>query len=190
MAKVTQIRWHGRGGQGIKVASYLLAECALEEGKWSQGFPDYGPERRGAPVRGFNRISDERIDLHCPITEPDIVIVTDDTMIRKLDVCAGLKTDGVCLVNTPCDPKAARSRLKLNGGKVFTVDATRISRDIMGRPMPNTPMMGALCKASGVLKLETVVKEVGKVFEKKYGKEVAEKNIRAINRAYAEVQGE
>jgi pyruvate ferredoxin oxidoreductase gamma subunit len=190
MKKVTQIRWHGRGGQGVKVASFLLAECALEEGKWSQGFPDYGPERRGAPVRGFNRISEERIDLHCPIADPDIVIVTDDTMLRKIDVCAGLKENGICLVNTTCDPKTARSRLNFSGGKVFTVDATRISREVMGRPMPNTPMMGALCKVSGVLKLETVIKQVGKTFEKKYGKEVADKNIEALKKAYTEVKGE
>jgi len=190
MKKVIQIRWHGRGGQGIKVASFLLAECALEEGKYCQGFPDYGPERRGAPLRGFNRISGERIDLHCPITEPDVVVVVDDTLIRKIDVCAGLKKDGICIINTPCDPSVARPRLKMNGGKVFTVDATKISRDVLGRPVPNTAMMGALCKASGVLKLDTVIKQVSKTFEKKYGKAVADKNIEAIRRAYAEVKGE
>ena len=190
MKNVTQIRWHGRGGQGVKVASSLLAECALEEGKWAQGFPDYGPERRGAPIRGFNRISDERIDLHCPIAEPDVVLVVDDTLIRKIDVCAGLGKEGICIINTPCDPSVARAKLKMNGGKVFTVDATRISREVLGRPVPNTAMMGALCKATGVLKLDTLIKQGGKIFEKKYGKAVADKNVEAIRRAYAEVKGE
>jgi pyruvate ferredoxin oxidoreductase gamma subunit len=190
MNDVTAIRWHGRGGQGAKMASFLLAECALEEGKWSQGFPDYGPERSGAPVRGFNRISDKRIDLHCPITQPDIVIVLDDTLIGRVDVCGGLKEGGICIVNTQCDPVAIRSRLKLNGGRVFTVDATKIALSEIGRPIPNTAMFGALCKASGLLKLETLVKEIGKKFKKKFGPEVAESNIKAVQRAYSEVVGE
>jgi pyruvate ferredoxin oxidoreductase gamma subunit len=190
MKPITQIRWHGRGGQGAKVASFLLAECALEEGKWSQGFPDYGPERSGAPVRGFNRISDERIDLHCPITEPDIVIVLDETLIGRVDVCGGLKENGICVVNTPCDPALMRSRLKLKGKKVFTVDASNVARAEIGRPIPNTAMLGAVCKVSGVLKLETVVKEIQKIFQKKFGSEVAEKNVRAVRRAYSEVKGE
>ncbi len=190
MQNITAIRWHGRGGQGAKMASFLLAECALEEGKWSQGFPDYGPERSGAPVRGFNRISDKRIDLHSPITEPDIVIVLDDTLIGRVDVCGGLKEGGICIVNTQCDPAVMRSRLKLNGRKVFTVDATKIALAEIGRPIPNTAMFGALCKASGVLKLDTVVKEIKKKFEKKFGAEVAESNIKAVERAYSEVTGE
>ncbi|KPJ58970.1 MAG: pyruvate synthase [Latescibacteria bacterium DG_63] len=190
MKDIVAIRWHGRGGQGAKMASFLLAECALEEGKWSQGFPDYGPERSGAPVRGFNRISDRRIDLHCPITDPDIVIVLDDTLIGKVDVCGGLKKDGICLVNTQCDPASMRAQLKLNGRKVFTVDATKIALSEIGRPIPNTAMFGALCKASGVLRLETVVSEIKRVFKKKFGPEVAESNIKAVERAYAEVRGE
>ncbi|MCX5800340.1 MAG: 2-oxoacid:acceptor oxidoreductase family protein [Candidatus Eisenbacteria bacterium] len=190
MKPITQIRWHGRGGQGAKVASFLLAECALEEGKWSQGFPDYGPERSGAPVRGYNRISDERIDLHCPITEPDIVIVLDETLIGRVDVCGGLKEDGICVVNTSCDPALMRSRLKLKGRKLFVVDASNVARAEIGRPIPNTAMMGAVCKVSGVLKLETVVKEIQKIFQKKFGAEVAEKNVKAVRRAYAEVKGE
>ncbi|UCF78969.1 MAG: 2-oxoacid:acceptor oxidoreductase family protein [Candidatus Eiseniibacteriota bacterium] len=190
MKEVLAIRWHGRGGQGAKMASFLLAECALEEGKWSQGFPDYGPERSGAPVRGFNRISDHRIDIHSPITDPDIVIVLDDTLIGKVDVCGGLKENGICIVNTQCDPATMRSRLKLNGRRLFTVDATTIALDEIGRPIPNTAMFGALAKASGVLKLETIVREIQKRFKKKFGVEVAEQNVKAVRRAYSEVKGE
>lgn len=190
MKPITQIRWHGRGGQGAKVASFLLAECALEEGKWSQGFPDYGPERSGAPVRGYNRISDERIDLHCPITEPDIVIILDETLIGRVDVGAGLKDAGICVVNTACEPSVIRSRLKLTGKKIFTVDASNIAREEIGRPIPNTAMMGAVCKVSGVLKLDTVVKEIEKIFKKKFGADVADKNVKAVRRAYSEVKGE
>jgi len=185
-----EIRWHGRGGQGAKTAADFIATCAINGGKYSQGFPDYGPERMGAPMRGFTRISDEPILLHCQIERPDIVVVLDDTLLDSVDVTGGLVEKGVVLINTPCSPGDLRSKLGLKGGKVFTIDATKISLEEIGRPIPNTPMVGALIKATGILDLDVVVEEIEQEFKKKFSRAVTQGNIKAIRRAYEEVQGE
>jgi len=191
MAKdLTEIRWHGRGGQGAKTAATMVAEVALEEGKYSQGFPEYGPERMGAPIRGYTRIASEPIRLHCPITAPDVVVILDATLIGADDLADGLKPNGAIIVNTPESPAAIRKRLGVRHGKVYTVDATTIAIETIGRPIPNTPMIGALLRVSGFMKLETVFHDIEKKFLKKLGAAVVQGNITAVQRAYQEVQGE
>jgi len=185
---MTEIRWHARGGQGAKTAAILIAEVALAEGKYGQGFPDYGPERMGAPMRGFTRISDAPIFEHCAITSPDVVIVLDSTLIGTVDVVENLREDGVILVNTQDTPAAMRDRTGFTTGKLFTLDATKIALDEIGRNVPNTPMVGALLKATGILKLDTVITDVRKKFGKKFSEKIIQGNINAVKRAYEEVQ--
>jgi pyruvate ferredoxin oxidoreductase gamma subunit len=187
---LTEIRWHGRGGQGAKTAATMVAEAALEEGKYSQGFPEYGPERMGAPIRGYTRISDAPIRLHCPISAPDVVVVLDATLIGTEDLAEGLKEKGAILINTPESPAALRARLGIQQGRVYTVDATRIAIETIGRPIPNTPMIGALIRVSGSMKLETVYEDIRHKFLKKLGERGVQGNINAVKRAYEEVQGE
>jgi pyruvate ferredoxin oxidoreductase gamma subunit len=190
LEKFIEVRWHGRGGQGAKTAAMLLAEAASDAGLYIQAFPEYGPERMGAPVLAFNRISSKPIRLHCHVNEPDIVVVLDPTLIGKVDVANGLSEDGVLLVNTDLPPAEIRKQLKLEGKKVFTVDASRISMETIGRPIPNTPMMGALIKVTGILPFEAFM-EVTKVqLEEKFRTkpEVIKGNLEAIERAYQEVE--
>jgi len=187
---LTEIRWHGRGGQGAKTAATMVAMVALEEGKYSQGFPEYGPERMGAPIRGYTRIADRPIRLHCPITAPDIVVVLDATLIGADNLADGLKPDGAIIVNTHESPAAIREKLGISHGRVYTVDATRIAIETIGRPIPNTPMIGALVRVSGAMKLETVFHDIEKKFLKKLGQRVVEGNIAAVKRAYEEVRSE
>jgi len=190
MAEETiEIRWHARGGQGAKTAAIMVAEVALEEGKYGQGCPEYGPERRGAPTRGYTRISTEKIVEHCAIANPDVVVVLDPTLIGQTDVCEGLKPGSSIIVNTTESPAEMRKRLGLKDGKVYTVDATQISIDEIGRPIPNTPMIGALIKVTGLLKLETIFKDVKKKLGRK-GERIVQGNINAIKRACEEVKSE
>lgn len=188
--EMTEIRWHGRGGQGAKTAATMVAEVALEEGKFSQGFPEYGPERMGAPIRGYTRISGQPIRLHCPITAPDVVVVLDPTLIGADNLADGLKPDGAIIVNTHEPPAAIRAKLGLSNGRVYTVDATKIAIEEIGRPIPNTPMIGALIRVSGFMKLETVFHDIKKKFLKKLGERVVQGNINAVQRAYQEVMSE
>ncbi len=191
MAKeMTEIRWHGRGGQGAKTAATMVAEVALEEGKYSQGFPEYGPERMGAPIRGYTRISERPIRLHCPITAPDVVVILDPTLIGAEDMADGLKPDGAIIVNTHETPAVMRKRLGIAQGKVYTVDATKIAIEEIGRPIPNTPMIGALIRVSSFMKLDTVFHDIEKKFLKKLGERVVQGNIKAVQRAYQEVMSE
>lgn len=187
MAGILEVRWHARGGQGAKTASLLLAQAAAMEGKYSQGFPDYGPERMGAPMRGFTRISDDPINLHCAIYSPQIVVVLDDTLLQAVDVTAGVPEDGVIIINTLKTAAEMREQLKLGGKKVFVIDATGIAIDEIGRPIPNAPMLGALIKATGILSLDTVLAEIKRKFSHGFRVEVLEGNVRAINRAHEEV---
>ncbi|MCC6443838.1 MAG: 2-oxoacid:acceptor oxidoreductase family protein [Armatimonadetes bacterium] len=191
MQKLTEIRWHGRGGQGAKTASLLFGESALGEGKYVQAFPEYGPERMGAPVQSYNRVSDEPITLHCGVTEPDVVIVLDPTLLESVNVTQGLPADGVLIVNTPLSPDGLRGKLNLNGQKLYTVDASRISKETIGREIPNTPMLGALAKATGLLDFESMLENTRHRMEKKFRNrpEVIEGNVQAIKRAYEEAQG-
>ncbi len=188
MAQLTEIRWHARGGQGAKTASTFLAEAAIKDGKYSQGFPDYGPERMGAPMRGFTRIGDEPVRLHCAIDTPDIVIVLDDTLLDTVDVCHGLSDDGVVIINTDKDPKAIRGKIGWKGQNMYVVNASEIAFDEMGRPIPNTPMLGALIKVSELISLEVLLDDINVKFSKKFKKQVVEGNLRAIKRAYEEVK--
>jgi pyruvate ferredoxin oxidoreductase gamma subunit len=190
MSKITEIRWHGRGGQGAKTASLLLAESALEEGKYIQGFPEYGPERMGAPMQSFTRISQAPISLHSHVRTPDAVVVLDSTLLDTVDVTLGLPEKGVILVNSPETPQAMRKKLGLNKGKVFTVDATSISLEILGKNLPNTPMLGALIKVTSLLNLDTVASSIKHKFGKKFSSRIIEGNIEAIKKAYEEVKEE
>ncbi|MFA4843448.1 MAG: 2-oxoacid:acceptor oxidoreductase family protein [Candidatus Margulisiibacteriota bacterium] len=192
MDSTVEIRWHGRGGQGAKTAALLFGEAALALGKNIQAFPEYGPERMGAPVASFNRISSQPIFLHCSITNPNVVIVLDPTLMGKVDVTQGLPADGYLIVNTTATPAEIRQQLKLKGTKVFTVDASGISKATIGRDIPNTPMMGALVKATGLLDFEHMLVDTEDKLKKKFASkpEIVKGNIAAIRRAYSEVKGE
>ena len=190
MAKLTEIRWHGRGGQGAKTAALLFGEAVLGQGKYMQAFPEYGPERMGAPVQSFNRISDEPITLHCHVTSPQIVVVLDPTLIGTVDITHGLPADGTIIVNTGEQASKFREMLKLDGQKLYTVDASKIAQETIGRNIPNTPMMGALAKATGLLDFKNMLDDTRKKLEKKFRSkpEVVEGNVKAIQRAYNEVK--
>lgn len=190
MEGLTEIRWHARAGQGAVTAAKSLAESALEEGKNAQAFPDYGPERAGAPLRAYNRISNKPLRIHTAVTNPDIVIILDPTLIGTVNVAEGTPVNAVLVINTPESPGKMRAKLKLEGRKIFTVDATKISIDTLGRAIPNTPMMGAVVKVTGILKLETIIEDIKKTLGKKFPQKIVDANIAAINKAYEEVKGE
>ncbi|MCX7712022.1 MAG: 2-oxoacid:acceptor oxidoreductase family protein [Clostridia bacterium] len=191
MGKVVEIRWHGRGGQGAKTASLLLADAAFNTGKYIQGFPEYGPERMGAPITAYNRISDERLTIHSNIYEPDYVVVVDDTLITSVDVTAGLKEDGAIIINTTKSPEEVRPALKGYKGKVCTIDARTISVDTLGKYFPNTPMLGAVVKVSGVIDEKVFLNDMVESFKHKFAKkpEVVEGNVKALERSMQEVKG-
>lgn len=169
-----------------------MAEAASSVGKYIQGFPEYGPERMGAPVLAFTRISDEPIDVHCHVTEPQIVVVLDPTLLAKGDVTQGVPEDGIILINTDKSPAEMRQAMKLSGRKIYTVNASRIAEETIGRPIPNTPLMGALIKITGIMSLDALLEDTQKKLEKKFAgrPEVVEGNLKAVRRAYEEVQGE
>jgi pyruvate ferredoxin oxidoreductase gamma subunit len=185
MKTMTEIRWHGRGGQGVKTACEFVAAIAIHEGKFSQGFPEYGPERSGAPMKGFTRISSENIREHCTVYHPDVVVVLDESLFVSEDVCDGLSEGGAVIINTTRAPKEFAGRCR---GAVWTVDATRIALDEIGRPIPNMPMVGALAKVSGMLDLDAICEGVRQEFSKKFDQTTIEGNLRALRRAYDEVR--
>lgn len=189
---MVEIRWHGRGGQGVKTAALLLGEALLATGKYMQAFPEYGAERMGAPIQAFNRISDQPITLHCHVSAPDVVVVVDPTLVDSIDVTEGLGPDGKLLVNTHLPPVQVRAQLGLEGRTVYTVDASEISMQTIKRNIPNTPMLGALAKVSGVIDLDSLVEDSRKRLEKKFRTkpEVIEGNLEAMRRGYEEVKGE
>lgn len=183
-----QIRWHGRGGQGVVTAAKTLAAASLKEGLYFRASPEYGPERMGAPVRAFNRISKNPIYLSCDIKEPDIVVVLDPTLIGQVNVCEGLKKGGKLLLNSSKSAKVLKEELGLKDVKVYRVDANKISYEELGRVLPNTCMLGALLKAEHIISLQTLIEEVEEDFSKKFKPEIVKKNISAIKRAYEEVE--
>ncbi len=190
MAKITEIRWHGRGGQGAKTAAQFLAEAALDSGRFIQAFPEYGPERAGAPIRSYTRISDSSINIHSGVTNPETVVVIDPTLLTS-QVLEGLPKDGILVVNTPDMPSEVRKRLCVEETiKIATVDATKIALETVKIPMPNTPMLGALVKVMPVVSLEAVMEKVKGKFLKKIGQDKTNANIEAVRRAYNEVKVE
>jgi 2-oxoacid:acceptor oxidoreductase gamma subunit (pyruvate/2-ketoisovalerate family) len=184
--KLKEIRWHGRGGQGAWTASELLAKAAILEGKYIQSFPEFGPERMGAPVNSYTRISEEPINLHCTVYNPDVVVVLDPTLLKTVPVTQGLKENGVLIVNTKATPAEIRKKLDLKTGKVWTVPATEIAIGILGRPITNTAMIGAVARATQMVSLESIEK----VAKERFPPSVAEKNIAIIKEAYKEVKTE
>ena len=188
--QLIQMRWHSRGGQGAKTAADFFTQVAISEGKYSQAFPEYGPERSGAPMRSYTRVSSEPIKLHSAVYKPNVVIVLDPTLIGPVDVWEGLTEDGLILINSPLSPAEAREKFKIEGFKLFTIDATKISLDELGRNIPNMPMVGALVKTTALVELDHVIEGLRSTFSGKFGKEIVEKNVTAINRAYKEVVGE
>jgi len=182
-----EIRWHGRGGQGAKTAAQLLAETSMELGNYIQAFPEYGPERAGAPIRAFTRIGKDPINIHCAVTNPKIVVVIDPTLLESANVTDGVG-NGIILVNTPNDPSKVRDILKFKAGKVGTVDATRIALDTLKIPMPNLPMLGALLKIEPIVAIEALEANIKDKFLKKIGEEKTNANIEGVKKAYEEVK--
>ena len=188
MDVLTQIRWHGRGGQGVVTASELLAEAALYEGRYLQSFPDYGAERMGAPIRAYTRIGTSPIREHCQIDEPDVVVVLDATLIGVVNLGEGLMDHGVLVVNTTLPPAELRDQLGLHQGKVFTLDATHIAMETIGRNIPNTPILGALVKAVGLVSKDSIIDVIKHHFSARVSSQAAEANVVAFERAYDEVR--
>ena len=190
MEKIMEIRWHGRGGQGDKTAALLLADAAFNTGKYVQGFPEYGPERMGAPITAYNRISSERSTVHSNIYNPDYVVVVDETLISSVDVTAGLKETGAIIINSEKTPAKLRSHLKGYKGRVYSIDAGKISVEELGKNFPNTPMLAAIVKVSGVVEPDEFVKDMEDSFKHKFASkpQVIEGNMRALKRSMEEVQ--
>jgi len=190
MNNLIEIRWHGRGGQGAKTASLLLADAAFNTGKYIQGFPEYGPERMGAPITAYNRISDEPITIHSNIYEPDYVVVVDDTLLTSVPVTAGLKKDGAIVINTTKSPEQLKELLNGYEGAVYTIDARKISEETLGRYFPNTPMLAAIVKVTGIMKDEELLADMQKSFKHKFAKkpEVIDGNMKALELALKEVK--
>ena len=190
MNNLIEIRWHGRGGQGAKTASLLLADAAFNTGKYIQGFPEYGPERMGAPITAYNRISDEPITIHSNIYEPDYVVVVDDTLLTSVPVTAGLKKDGAIVINTTKSPEQLKELLNGYEGAVYTIDARKISEETLGRYFPNTPMLAAVVKVSQIMSEEDFLNDMIGSFKHKFAKkpEVIDGNMKALELALKEIK--
>ncbi len=191
MAKTLEIRWHGRGGQGSKTASILLGKVCSEAGKHIQAFPEYGPERMGAPVIAYNRISDTKLTVHCQIEKPYLVVVLDPTLTATIDVAEGLKEDGKIIINTDMSASKMKEKIKYDG-ELYTIDANKISEEALGKAFPNTPMLGAVVKVTGIFTEDEFVEMIKKEFEHKFAHkpEVIDGNINCIRRAFQEVKSE
>ena len=190
MKDLIEIRWHGRGGQGAKTASLLLADAAFNTGKYIQGFPEYGPERMGAPITAYNRISINPINVHSNIYEPDYVVVVDDTLLSAVDVTAGLKQDGAIVINTTKTIEEVKPLLNHYEGKVYTIDARKVSEKTLGKYFPNTPMLAAIVKVTEIMPEEDFIKDMENSFKHKFAKkpEVIEGNMNALKMALEEVK--
>ncbi len=179
---------HGRGGQGAKTAAQLIVDTAIDKGKYIQAFPEYGPERTGAPMRTFARISDEPIKTYQPVTDPNAVIVIDPTLLDVVDVKTGITEKTVIIVNTTKSPEEIKKKIGFDG-KLYTIDATGISIDILGRNMPNTPVLGALIKVTNVIELQMLIDKIEGMFLKKIGPEKTKANVDCVKKAYDDVKG-
>ena len=190
MDNMIEIRWHGRGGQGAKTASLLLADAAFNTGKYIQGFPEYGPERMGAPLTAYNRISDTPIRIHSNIYEPDYVVVVDDTLLESVDVTAGLKETGAIVINTTKSEDHLRKALKGYKGDIYTIDARKISEEALGKYFPNTPMLAAIIKVAKIMTDEELLADMEGSFKHKFAKkpEVIDGNMKALEMALKEVK--
>ena len=190
MNELIEIRWHGRGGQGAKTASLLLADVAFNTGKYIQGFPEYGPERMGAPITAYNRISTKPITIHSNIYEPDYVVVVDDTLLENVDVTAGLKPTGAIVINTTKDSEFLKEHLKGYEGEIYKIDARKISMETLGKYFPNTPMLAAIVKVSKIMTDEEFLNDMQGSFKHKFAKkpEVIEGNMKALEMALKEVE--
>lgn len=185
-----EIRWHGRGGQGAKTASLLLADAAFNTGKFIQGFPEYGPERMGAPITAYNRISTNPITVHSNIYEPDYVVVVDDSLLQSVDVTSGLKQEGAIVINSTKSGEEIRNHLKGYQGNVYTIDARKISTEALGKYFPNTPMLAAIVKVTGIMSDEDFINDMKESFKHKFAKkpEVIDGNMKALEMALKEVK--
>ena len=181
-----EFRWHGRGGQGAWTASELLARAAIHEGKYIQSFPEFGPERMGAPVKAYTRISEEPIRLHCAVYNPNLSIVMDPTLLATVKVTEGLDENGILIINSPKNPKNMKEELKMKKGKLWTVSATDIALRILGRAITNTAMLGVVARATGIVKMESIEKAV----RERFPEPLAEKNIGVIKEAFKEAKTE
>ena len=181
-----EVRWHGRGGQGVVRVVHILAWAGLIEGKYVQGFPEFGPERRGAPVTGFNRISDEPIHIHSQIYEPQYVVVFDPTLLGKVDLLRGLRHPSVAIINSDKDAEVIAKQLKPGKAEIFTLDATRIAMDIFGRMFPNTPMLGALTRITKIVELESAIQAISDYMAERlhFSNKLIELNINAAQEGY------
>ena len=190
MDNMIEIRWHGRGGQGAKTASLLLADAAFNTGKYIQGFPEYGPERMGAPITAYNRISTAPIRIHSNIYEPDYVVVVDDSLLESVPVTTGLKETGAIIINTTKDADTLRPLLNGYKGKIYTIDARKVSIEALGKYFPNTPMLAAIVKVSNIMSEEEFLNDMEGSFKHKFAKkpEVIEGNMKALTLALKEVK--
>ncbi len=189
-SKNIEIRWHGRGGQGAKTAALLLADVCFKTGAYVQGFPEYGPERMGAPITAFNRISDKEIRVHSNIYNPDLVVVVDETLLHSVNVTAGLSDDGAIIVNTDKSPDDVRPMLGGFKGKVYTVDARKISVEALGKYFPNSPMLAAAVAVSAVMPKDDFIREMRASYEHKFAKkpEVIDGNMKALTDTFAALE--
>ena len=190
MKDLIEIRWHGRGGQGAKTASLLLADAAFNTGKYIQGFPEYGPERMGAPITAYNRISTNPIRIHSNIYEPDYVVVVDDTLLESVDVTSGLKEDGAIVINTTKDKDYLINVLQGYKGSIYAIDARKVSLETLGKYFPNTPMLAAIVKVANIMEEKDFLEDMKGSFKHKFAKkpEVIEGNMKALELALKEVQ--
>ena len=186
MKSITEFRWHGRGGQGAWTASEVLARTAIFEGKYIQSFPEFGPERMGAPVTAFTRISTKPIRIHCTVYEPDVVVVLDPTLLKTVPVTSGIKDKGVIIVNSADDPAKVRKTLKIEKGKLWTISATQIALRILGMPITNTAMLGTVAKVTKIVSLETIEQ----ILKERFRLDLAEKNFAVVKEAYNEAKQE
>lgn len=191
MKGLTEIRWHGRGGQGAKTAALLLADVCFSTGAEVQGFPEYGPERMGAPITAYNRISDKPIRVHSNIYDPDYVVVVDETLIEDIDVTAGLKEGGAIIINTAKSPEEVRPMLRGYKGRVCTIDARKVSIATLGKYFPNSPMLAATLKVTGLMDIDAFLKEMETSYAHKFATkpEVIKGNMDALKMALEEVRG-